>query len=214
MANNDCLPQIQACAIRVAVLDSNGVPSPGANKLYTSDALTTLTLTPNYTDGETIEERNACGGLCVSYRSLDTLNWFDVELTICSHDPYLVEMLGQGDVLTSGGVRGYAFPPIGTIGEQGVSVELWAKRIDGGDLHAEWPYAWYTLPKLRNLRHGPRTFGNASQLPSFTGQAVENPNWFDGPLNDWPVASDRAVQWYPAAALPVIACGPTTLAAS
>lgn len=214
MANNDCIPQIQACAIRVAVLDSNGVPHPGANSLYVSDALTELTLTPNYTDGETIEQRNACGGLCISYRSPDTLNWLDVSLTICSQDPYLVQMLGGGTVLTSTGLHGYAFPDIGVITGNGVSIELWAKRIDGADVHADYPYAWWALPKVRNLRHGVRTFNNGSQLPVFSGQAVENANWFNGPANDWPSASSQAAQWFPDNALPTVVCGPQTLPAS
>lgn len=214
MANNDCLPQVQACAIRIAQLDASGVPNPGANQLYVTDAFTELVLTPVYEDGDEVTEKNACGAVALNYKAADSFKRADVQLTIISGDPYLSALLGRGDVLTDGGVNGYAFPEIGSAESDGISIELWARRIDDGSPHAEYPWAWWALPKVQNLRLGARTFGNASQLPVFTGQALENPNWFDGPLNDWPVASDRVAQWFPTAALPTIECGPQTLAAS
>lgn len=218
MANNDCLPQVHACVMRVTDLDSNGVPTPGADHIYTTDALTILTMTPVYVDGEEIEERNACGTVCVNYRGDDSFKRLDVEITICAQDPRLVSKLGGGTVLSptqSGDVtRGYSYPSIGAITGNGVSIEVWAKRIDDGDLHVDWPYAWWVLPKVKNLRHGVRTFNNGAQLPVFSGQAYENPNWFNGPTNDWPSASDRVAQWIPDRTLPTVVCGPTSLAAS
>jgi len=212
--NNDCLPQVQACAIRVAYLDSNGVPTVGANKLYVSDALTELTMEPVYEDADEITETNACGSIAVNYQGDPTLKRGDIEITIASQDPYLVAMLGGGTVLSDSGVNGFAMPAIGAINSAPVSIEVWAKRIDDGELHDEYPYAWWVLPKVTRLKHGSRTFNNGAQLPSFTAQAYENENWFDGPLNDWPVASDRFAQWFPTASLPTIVCGPQSIAAS
>lgn len=214
MANNDCLPQVMACRLRVCKLDSNGVPSPGANKLYVTDAFASLTATPVYVDADEIEEKNGCGEVAINYKGDDSFKRLDVELQIHTHDPYLAEMLGLGTVLTSGGVNGYAVPPIGALTGNGVSVEVWAKRIDSGALHAEYPYAWWVLPKVQNLRHGTKTFNNGAHIQTFTGQAVENENWYDGPLNNWPVASDRALQWFPTASMPAVVCGPQTVTAS
>lgn len=213
MANEDNLPQVQGCALRVAVLDPSGVPLPGAGNLYTSDALTELAFTPVYADADEVEEKNACGTVCVSLTGDDSLKRGDVALTICTHDPYLLAMLGDGDVLSDGGINGFAMPPIGALSGPGVSLEVWSKRVDDGDLHDEYPYAWWVIPKVKNLRMGARTFNNGSALPQFTGRAYENPNWYDGPLNDWPVSSDRLIQWFPVAALPAIS-GRVTLAAS
>lgn len=215
MANNDCLPQVQACALRVAVLEGNGVPSPGANNLYVTDSFTQLQLTPVYEDGEEITQKNACGTVAVNYKGDDSFKRCDIEVTIVQQDPYLSAMLGDGSVLTSGGLHGYAFPAIGALTNPGVSIEVWAKRIDNGDLHAEYPYARWVLPKVKNLRLGQRTFSNGAQLPVFQGQALENENWHDGPTNDWPVASTRVAQWFPVSTLPdTTVCGPQTLAAS
>ena len=212
--NNDCLPQVQACAIRVALLDPNGVPSPGANHLYVSDALSELNMTPVYEDAEEITETNACGTTALSYQGEPTLKRGEGDLTIISQDPYLVAMLGGGDVLTDSGLHGFAFPSLGVNTAQAISIELWAKRIDDGEMHDEYPYAWWVLPKVTRLKHDQRTFNNGSQLPKFMFQLYENENWYDGPLNDWPVASDRFAQWFPTATIPTATCGPQTLPAS
>lgn len=218
MANNDCLPQVQACRIRVANLEPNGVPDPGADNLYTSDALVELTATPVYEDGTNIRQKNACGTVCLDYSGDDSFVRYDIALTICTQDPRLMSMLGGGDVITDvvngETVRGYAGPAIGALSGNGVSLELWAVRVDDGQKHAEFPYAWHVYPKVTNLREGVRTFSDGSQLPQFTGRAFENPNWFDGPTNDWPAASDRAHQWFPTAVLPTATCGPVALAVS
>lgn len=214
MANDDCIPQVQACRIRVAKLESDGVPLPGADNVYVSDALTMLTATPVYQDGADITQEGACGTLCLDYQGDDTFRRLDGELTVCTHDPYLMKLLGGGQVLTDSGIHGYSLPALGGLTNDGISIELWAKRVDDGDLHPDWPYAWWVLPKAKHMRRGQSQFTNGPHLPTFTFKAYENVNWFDGPLNDWPVASDRVLQWFPAQSLPTAACGSQTLAAS
>jgi hypothetical protein len=203
-----CLPQVQACAIRVTQLDAAGSPLGGASALYTSDALTTLTASPQYEDADEITEKNACGTVCVDYKGDDSFKRLDIDLTICTVDPYLHQLLSQsGDTLTDGEAIGFAYPPLGALVGDGISIELWSKRILNGALDPDFPYAWWALPLVKNLRLGDREFANSAQASPFTGQANENPNWLDGPLNDWPVASDRVLQFIPTTELPDIQCG-------
>lgn len=212
---DDCLPQIHACLVRVADLEPNGVPKPGPNHLYVTGALATVTLNPVYRDGSSIEEEDGCGSLAVAFEGEPSYKWDEVEITLLKREPMLEAMLTKGVALTLGGdtPKGWAAPQSGPV-RGAVSVEFWSKRLNGPDVDPDFPYAWWALPKVRNLRRGQVEHGNSAQKPTFTGIAVENPNWFDGPLNDWPAASDRAVQWVPTTVLPEATCGAQTLAAS
>ena len=217
---DDCLPQVHADVMRVAKLDTNGVPLPGVENLYVSTALTTLTFEPEIKDGEEIEELNAAGEICVAFQGDPSLKWTNVTIEICTPDPYLEALFSQGTVITADGAgaqdpKGYAYPAIGPIRSSGgISTELWAKRINNGDLDPDFPYAHWALPKIVQLRPAGRNFGNESQKPSFTGRGLENLNWFDGPMNDFDAASDRVAQWIPATGKPTAKCGPQDLPVS
>lgn len=212
--SDQCLPQLSACRMRVTLLDSNGVPHVGSEAMYVSKAFSEVTFTPVYTDGDEIEDKNACGEVEVNFRLPDSFKRLDMSITLLSADPYLSQLLSGGDVLTDGDAKGFALPAIGTTPAQIVSVELWCKRINNGALDPDYPYAWWVFPQLQNLRVGDKTFNSGTQLGVFSGQAVENPNWYDGPLNDWPVSSDRCAQWIPTTALPEVSCGYLAVAAS
>jgi hypothetical protein len=209
-----CLPQLHACPVRVARLDTNGVPLPGAENLYVSGALVRFGTTPVFEDGDEITLKNACGDLCVNYRGDDSFKRLDVTIELCTQDPFLSEMLSGGEVLTDGEARGYAAPALGTVTGNGISLELWTKRVIDEDLDPDFPYAWWVFPKIKNLRIGEKAYENGPLANQFTGRAVENPNWFDGPLNDWPATSDRVYQWIETTDKPVASCGFASLAAS
>lgn len=214
---DDCLPQIQACAIRVARLDpGSGVPLPGAGNLIVSNALTEMTYETTYEDGTDIFERNACGDACLDYRGPDVKRRLQISLTLCTHDPSLMAFLSGGDTLaaTADNGLGWAAPPVGAIERLPISIEVWAKRIKDGDLDVDFPYAWWAFPKIMNLREGQNKFANEAKKPMFTGQGYENVNWYDGPANDWPATSDRTHQFVPWATIPTPACGAQALAAS
>lgn len=215
MAETDCRGQAFACVSRYARLDSNGVPSPGASNLYVSDALVSMEFTPVYTDGDEIEAKNGCGTVKVNYRAPDSFKRGDVSLNIVTPDPYLSEFLSGGDLLTEAGLpKGWAAPPLGLVTGNGISIELWTIRVDDGSEDANFPYAHWVYPKIKNLRLAPYTHGQSELALTFTGQAYENENWYDGPAGDWPALSDRVVQWLPTATRPTPTCAYQTLAAS
>lgn len=210
------LPQIHADAMRVALLDRNGVPLPGASGLYVTHALTKITAKPTYTDGDAIRDKNASGSYCINYEEDPNFDGLDLEIEICDPDPYLHAMLAGGSLLTDvdADVPGYAFPATGAVSGYGVSVEWWNKRIDDDDLDEAYPYAWWVAPKVKRMKIGDKTFEKARLANTFAGKAIENSNWFDGPLNNWPAASDRVLQWLPATELPAATPEPITLPAS
>lgn len=209
-----CLPQLQACRLRVTLLDSNGVPHVGADSMVVSKSFTEIATTAVYTDGDETEDKNACGEVEVNFRAADTFKRLDMSITLLVPDPYLVHLLTGGSVLTDGDAIGFAYPEIGPATDQIVSVEAWVKRINNGKIDADYPYAWWAFPQMQNLRIGDKTLANGTQLTVISGQCVENENWFDGPENDWPVASDRVAQWIPTTSLPTVSCGYQALVAS
>ena len=205
---NQCLAQVQACALRVTRLAADGSPIQGADNLYTTDSLTVLTVEPEITEGDEFEVKNACGAVCVNFKDCDRLKRLNLTLGLCIPDPELQELLVGGAVLTSGEAVGYAFPEIGAAAcPDGVSIEVWAKRITAsGALDATFPYERYVLPRTY-WQHSTRTFENGPVVLELNGFAVENPEWLDGSENDWVVASDRVLQSLPVATLPDVACG-------
>lgn len=211
---NTCAKQVQACAIRIARLEPNGVPDPGANNLYTSDALTQLTVEPVLSEGDEFEVKNACGAVCVNVKDCDRLKRLDLTLGLCYPDPQLLELLAGGTVLTSGAAVGYAFPELGAEAcPNGVSIELWTKRYDSGGQPDAFPYEWYVLPRTY-WQHSTRTFENGPITVELTGFATENDNWYNGPLNNWPVASTSVLQSIPTMTLPDTVCGYQTIAST
>lgn len=196
--SNDALPQVQAFRTRITKLDTNGVPTPGANNVYVTSALITLTTTPVYVDGQDFQELNGEGVVCVNFQGPDTFRRIDWEITVCTPDAYLLEMLSTGTTLIDGDAIGFAYPALGQMSTtEAISIEVWTKRIDEGVLDTEFPYAWWVLPKSTSMRIGAKTFGNNAILPVVSGKAFENDNWYDGPTNDWPVASDKVLQYIP-----------------
>jgi hypothetical protein len=62
------------------------------------------------------------------------------------------------------------------------------------------------------MRVGEKSFGNNAVLPVITAEAFENENWFDGPNNNWNVASDRVWQYMPCTAADVPAASSSYVA--
>lgn len=204
--------------MRFARLAAGGAPDPGdaaAMNLMVTKSFSRFQVTAVYTDGDEIEDKNACGEVEVNFKSSDSFKRLDFEITLMVPDPYITSQLTGGKVLTDGTAIGAAYPPIGAVDEQNLwSIELWSKRINNGALDPDYPYAWWAGPQAQNIRVGDKTFESGTQLTVISGQMVENAAWGDGPLNDWPVDSDRVLQWIPTDSLPTVVCGGIALVAS
>jgi hypothetical protein len=195
MAQQNCGASVYAVMMRLAVLEQDGVPLPGARNLYVTDALVKLTATPVYYQSPVVEIPNASGALCVNLNTRKVLKWYDLALEICNLDPEVDNMLVGGETFSSAGfVIGGSVPAAGAISAPfGVSVELWSKHIVGSDQDTVWPYI---------------------QARMFQGFTSENPNWYNGPANDWTFASDRSIAWRFTKTVPPSACGAQALASS
>lgn len=201
-----CIPQVQCCAVRVTALNLDGSTVVGASSSYVTDSMVKVTMKPVYVTGDEIKESNACGASYVDFVSPPTKTRDDIEFDFLTEDPNLLSiMIPQGAVLTSGGATGFAGPPIGQQSGQ-CAVELWTKRINGGVVDPTFPYAHWLFPYVNNLQEGDHEFSSTVGHLILSGQALENQNFFDGPANDWPVASNRTHQWLPTATLPTADC--------
>lgn len=100
--------------------------------------------------------------------------------------------------------------------DYGVSVELFAKAYAGASLATVLPYIKHAFTKV-TWREDTREFGGSKQAQTFVGEGTYNPNFGNGPWNDWVEASPssrlltRAYGWHRASSLPTPAIGYTTV---
>lgn len=211
----ECAGSVHALRLRIARLEANGVPDPGPDNLYVTDALVRISNSPVVVEGDDFEQKNGGGIVCVSYKSPDTIKRVDLTMQICTPDPRIHEMLCGGEVLIEGGeVVGWAYPEVGVDpNPNGVSIEAWSRAIIGGTQASTRPYWRHVFPRTK-WRPSDRTLANEVMVPEFAGFSEQNDNWFDGPANDWPHTSDRVYQYARDDVLPASQCGAQTLAAS
>lgn len=220
MAGNDCAASVQLCRLRVARLDASGVPQPGADDLYVTDAMIRLNVTPEVSEGEDLELKNGCGALKVNYQEPGTYKDLGIELELAIPDPELIELIAGATLLTLGGdTVGSMFPALRTpFNENGVSLEAWSKAIIDGQLATTKPYWRNVLPKVHQWRIGARQLDNGILATVLSGRGVENDNWYDGPANDWYTLADEDLTGPLAqvrdAGIPDAVCGYQTLPAS
>lgn len=101
-------------------------------------------------------------------------------------------------------VQGYQTVKVGAIGApNGVSLEVWSKRILGNFQVGWWHWA---LPR-NFLAETTKSVNATAMAMSFTGWGNENPNWGSGPKADFPFDTTALWQVISASALPTLADG-------
>lgn len=203
----DHAASVQGVALRVARLGADQRPLVGPKSSYVTDAFMSFGFTPEYTDGEEIEEKAANGNVCIYYQAPDVLKRVTFSLAICDPSPELHEMLIGGNILLDAeeGTEaiGYAAPATGVDSNpNGVAFEVFSRAIVGGRPAASLPYWRWVFPFVKMRLTGDRVLENGAMANEFEGWGVGNPNYGRGAAGDWPHQTDRAFQYARTATAP------------
>lgn len=197
----DNAASVRGRALRVTALADDGAPAVGTEcDVYLTGGFISFQFTPEYSDGDEIEVKNAAGETCVYYKLPDTLKNVGLQLSICDPDPVLTQMLVGGTVLTAAGNSAYA--PAGTdpasavaVGyasglagqaatPNGVAVEVWADAIVNSRSASRAPFWHYLFPSAQFKLDGDRVIENGNLATAFAGTGVGNEAFGTGPNMD------------------------------
>lgn len=195
------LSTVGAVAVRATRLNCDGtVVGPGdANDTvagYATCKMTEITLTPVVLEGDTIQQRNAAGVLCVNVERDDEVTGYTLEIEQCDVDAEFAEIIGAAPaIVTNAGGDTIGAELAGSVtscscgqgvaGCNNVVLEFWLPAYNCG---SENGYVRYVIPSVRFTEgNNTKTFGNAANLTRFTGNARPNSNIdATGPWADLP----------------------------
>lgn len=184
----DCAGSLQVCASRYARLDVDGTPLAGPDNMIITRDFSTLSYSFVMSEGEDFEQKNACGDIAVAYKEQDRIKRVNLGVTHIKPSPEVHQFLFGGELIydTPGGdVIGYVPPGTGeNPNPNGVSAEYWTKAVVDGAQAADLPWWWWPFPRTKWVP-ADRSMGNEVHTMPFNGFTEQNPNWGDGPANDW-----------------------------
>lgn len=180
---------IKAAVIRAGRLSSACVPLSGATNGAASKAVITLQATADYETGDEFNQKNGNGDLMIAVKDNDKLKRLNLQMELATRDFELINILTGATLLASGGVT-YGFARLGTAAAtpSPVSLEIWTKvAVSSGSCVTTGSGQWFrhVYPKVV-WTLGDSDFGNSVATVKLTGVAEGNPNWGNGPWNDYP----------------------------
>jgi len=197
----DNAASVRGRALRATTLGADGAPAVGTLcDIYLTGGFISFQFTPEYSEGDEIEVKNAAGETCVYYKLPDTLKNVGLSLSICDPDPVLTQMLVGGVVLAEAGnsayapagtdpadlvAVGYASEVAGQAGTpNGVAVEVWADAIVNSRSASRAPFWHYLFPSAQFRLDGDRVVENGNLATVFAGTGVGNEAFGTGPRMD------------------------------
>jgi hypothetical protein len=183
----DGAASVRGVALRVTKLGADGAPDPNADcPVYLTTGFIRFAFTPEYSDGDEVEIKNAAGEVCVYYKMPDTLKQITFALELCDPDPVLTQALSGGDILVDTvditTAVGFASAPTGTeTTPYGVAVEVWASAVSGGRIATTKPFWHYVFPWAQLRLTGERALENGNLATVFEGRGLGNAEFGSGP---------------------------------
>lgn len=225
-----CVGLARGKRIRFTRLNDCGVVQSGAGNTLTATAFISGTYTPNYADTEEITQQDANGDLCIDDRSPVALRWIDIELTICTIDPTMINLITGDPVILDDAVSpnnvGFSIDADLT-GSANFGMEIWS-GVSGQacDAAGFTSYGYWLTPWVKDAQWGEFTVENGALTVTFTARAVFGSPWGTGPylvrrdaavpatlekLNT-PIGANEVLRYLTTSApLPAATCGATTL---
>jgi hypothetical protein len=185
-----CYQSLDLCAVRASVLNDDGSKT---STLINGSAFNlrpiSLGRSPIVSTGETFEQRDGCGNICVSRQDPDVTTGEDLTLELCQLDLELISLLTGGEVLLdgTGEVIGVEAPDPGNVPPT-IEFNAWTKAFDGSSpvaaprtyFHWVWPSTTWNI--------GDWTIERGILSVILTGRASANANLGSGSFNDLPGA--------------------------
>jgi hypothetical protein len=223
--NDLCIGQYQAAMIVLTRLDGDCVPQTGDTDQSRSACFASVDAQPQYDEGQEFGRRAANGNRCFYVRDCDKFKQIDLTLQLITWDMELIELatssdliLGGGSTPWSGDTIGFALPGTDADCPAGASLEVYTKVAFGtggfcAPAAAGAPSYIRHLFPFTQLRMGQITFDDNTDgiLLNLQGFGLANPNWGNGPNDDWEGSTDVPASTPYAAVfsntLPDAACG-------
>lgn len=195
----DNAASIAGVKIRITRLNADNTLMTGPSASYVTSAFISVSITPEYEDGDEFVQKNAGGEICTDFRTDDTIKRVGLEIAICNPDPEFTSMIAGGELLVdANGVSvGWAAPAAGTAANpNGVAIEVWSKAVKNGKVVGDLPYWHWVFPYAKLREGGDRVIENDILATSFEGWATGNEGFGTGPAAPvWPFISDRPYAW-------------------
>lgn len=198
MSDPSCYGSLQVCALRVAVLGTNGVPTAGADNGYVTHSLITVDVGIELSDGDDLEKKNGCGAICQTFKDCDRIKRANLGIALCELDVQLASLLVGGSLFAktgapgAGDTIGWELPAIADDCPNGVCFEVWTKAWDGSqqatpDALSNAAAYWHWVFPRAKFQLSDMTMENDFLEFSLDGFGEENANMSaDGPFGDWP----------------------------
>ena len=204
----DNAASVSGTHLRVTALDATGKFVEGEKASYVSQSFISVSFTPEYEDGDEFTQKNAAGGVCVTFKAADTLKRINLSVAICDPNPELSSLLGGGTTLGTGpDVKGWSSPKVGEDPTpNGVAVEVWSRAVIDGKQTGAQPYWHWIFPYAKMRESGERVVQNDILATEFEGWAVGNINFAAGPAAPawaYPLVADRPYSYARTATVPV-----------
>lgn len=195
-----CIGQHQPTLLVLSRLDDDCTPLTGANDQVRMACFASVDSQPQYDDGQEFYRRAANGTRCFYVRDCDRFKQIDLTIQTIGWDMEMIELATGSDLLlgATGGTRegdsiGFALPGSDADCPNGVSVEVYVNSAYGtGGICAPAeaaapPYVRHLWP-YTSLRMGQVTLDDSTDgiLLNLSGFGLANPNWGNGPNDDWP----------------------------
>lgn len=198
MTQSSRASSVQGVALRVTRLNADGTPATGQDAAYILNRFVTVTFTPEYTGGQTIDQQAANGTFTTNYQTPDVFQRVTLSMQISDPDPEFSEIAAGGTIFTDPEAPedaiGWAPEDTGEIAvPNGVGLEVWSNAIEGGRRSATLPFFYWLFPRVYLHASNDKAFENAVLNWSFSGYGEGNPSFGAG-VGDWAWTSDQPYQ--------------------
>jgi hypothetical protein len=205
----DYAASVSGTHIRITRLGPDGAPLVGTDNSYVTKAFVSMSMSPEFEDGDEFTRKTAAGEVCISVKTPDTLKRVTLSISLCNPDPEFTQMLAGGMLLSEAGTPtntlGWLAPQTGIDPTpNGVAIEVWSKAMLNGKPAPVNPYYHWLVPYAVMRLSGEQVIQNDILETTFEGWGVGNAAFDDGPAAPfWPWQSDRAYGYTRTASLPV-----------